>query len=162
MLFHINDVKLQSQTSRVVRCGQVCRTHTWLPLLQKTSNNVRLGMINNPSAAPSAQTTRVARAIWAAMQTQSANNAKNFITKLTKEETAAALESGTDIAEFAVGVGRGGRGGRVKIACYVFRNTHSVCLPRRAWTLRCSRRHTKIRSLTSCSPTPPTAGMCSN
>lgn len=83
-------------------------------------------MINNPSAAPSAQTTRVARAIWAAMQTQSANNAKNFITKLTKEETAAALESGTDIAEFAVGVGRGGR---VKIACYVFKNTHSLSLP---------------------------------
>ncbi|XP_075873860.1 UDP-glucose:glycoprotein glucosyltransferase 1 isoform X2 [Nelusetta ayraudi] len=69
----------------------------------KTSNNVRLGMINNPSAPLSTQTTRVARAIWAAMQTQSANNAKNFITKLTKEETAAALESGTDIAEFAVG-----------------------------------------------------------
>lgn len=126
MLFDINDVKLQSQTSRVVRCGQVCRTHTLLPLLQKTSNNVRLGMINNPSAAPSAQTTRVARAIWAAMQTQSANNAKNFITKLTKEETAVALESGTDIAEFAVGVGRGGR---VKIACYVFKNTHSLSLP---------------------------------
>lgn len=62
-------------------------------------------MINNPSAAPSAQTTRVARAIWAAMQTQSANNAKNFITKLTKEETAVALERGADIAEFAVGVG---------------------------------------------------------
>ncbi|XP_034530985.1 UDP-glucose:glycoprotein glucosyltransferase 1 [Notolabrus celidotus] len=69
----------------------------------KTSNNVRLGMINNPSAAPSAETSRVARAIWAAMQTQSANNAKNFITKLTKEETAAALEKGVDIGEFAVG-----------------------------------------------------------
>lgn len=62
-------------------------------------------MINNPSAAPSAQNTRVARAMWAAMQTQSANNAKNFITKLTKEETAAALESGADVGDFAVGVG---------------------------------------------------------
>uniref|UniRef100_UPI0037E97DDD UDP-glucose:glycoprotein glucosyltransferase 1 n=1 Tax=Semicossyphus pulcher TaxID=241346 RepID=UPI0037E97DDD len=69
----------------------------------KTSNNVRLGMINNPSAAPSAETSRVARAIWAAMQTQSANNAKNFITKMAKEETAAALEKGVDIGEFAVG-----------------------------------------------------------
>ena len=38
------------------------------------------------------------------MQTQTANNAKNFITKLTKEETAAALESGADVADFAVGV----------------------------------------------------------
>lgn len=65
-------------------------------------------MINNPSAASSAETSRVARAIWAAMQTQSANNAKNFITKMAKEETAAALEKGVDIGEFAVGV-RGGR-----------------------------------------------------
>nr|XP_020469630.1 UDP-glucose:glycoprotein glucosyltransferase 1 isoform X2 [Monopterus albus] len=69
----------------------------------KTSNNVRLGMINNPSASPSAETSHVARAIWAAMQTQSANNAKNFITKLAKEEVAASLEKGVDIKEFAVG-----------------------------------------------------------
>ncbi|XP_056283243.1 UDP-glucose:glycoprotein glucosyltransferase 1 isoform X2 [Pseudoliparis swirei] len=69
----------------------------------KTSNNVRLGTINNPSAAPSAEGSRVTRAISAAMQTQSANNAKNFITKLTKEETAAALEKGVDVGEFAVG-----------------------------------------------------------
>lgn len=69
----------------------------------KSSNNVRLGMINNPSTGPSAETSRVARAIWAAMQTQSANNAKNFITKLAKEETAVALQKGNDVAEFAVG-----------------------------------------------------------
>ncbi|KAI3367586.1 hypothetical protein L3Q82_026430 [Scortum barcoo] len=69
----------------------------------KTSNNVRLGMINNPSATPSAETSRVARAIWATMQTQSANNAKNFITKMAKEETVVALEKGVNIAEFAVG-----------------------------------------------------------
>ncbi|XP_076013398.1 UDP-glucose:glycoprotein glucosyltransferase 1 [Genypterus blacodes] len=69
----------------------------------KTSNNVRLGMINNPSGTLSAETGRVARAIWAAMQTQSANNAKNFITKMAKEETAGALEKGADIGSFAVG-----------------------------------------------------------
>ncbi|XP_012736496.2 UDP-glucose:glycoprotein glucosyltransferase 1 isoform X1 [Fundulus heteroclitus] len=69
----------------------------------KTSNNVRLGMINNPSSDLSAETSRVARAIWSAMQTQSANNAKNFITKMSKEETAEALEKGADIGEFAVG-----------------------------------------------------------
>uniref|UniRef100_A0A665U6A7 UDP-glucose glycoprotein glucosyltransferase 1 n=1 Tax=Echeneis naucrates TaxID=173247 RepID=A0A665U6A7_ECHNA len=69
----------------------------------KTSNNVRLGMISNPSTNPSAGTSRVARAIWAAMQTQSANNAKNFITKMAKEETATALQKGVDIGEFAVG-----------------------------------------------------------
>ncbi|KAM4625190.1 UDP-glucose:glycoprotein glucosyltransferase 1 [Polymixia lowei] len=69
----------------------------------KTSNNVRLGMINNPSDSPSADNSRVARAVWAAMQTQTANNAKNFITKMAKEETAAALEKGADIGQFAVG-----------------------------------------------------------
>lgn len=61
-------------------------------------------MINNPSTDPSAGTSAVARAIWAAMQTQSANNAKNFITKLAKEETATSLQKGVDIGEFAVGV----------------------------------------------------------
>mgnify|MGYP007124605730 CR=1 FL=1 len=61
-------------------------------------------MINNPSVALSAETSHVARAIWAAMQTQSANNAKNFITKMAKEETATALQTGIDIGEFAVGV----------------------------------------------------------
>ncbi|TSS97504.1 UDP-glucose:glycoprotein glucosyltransferase 1 [Bagarius yarrelli] len=69
----------------------------------KSSNNVRLGMINNPAESPSNSTTLIARAIWAAMQTQTANNAKNFITKLVKEETAASLYSGTNAAEFAVG-----------------------------------------------------------
>uniref|UniRef100_A0AAY5EX87 UDP-glucose ceramide glucosyltransferase-like 1 n=1 Tax=Electrophorus electricus TaxID=8005 RepID=A0AAY5EX87_ELEEL len=57
----------------------------------KTSNNVRLGVINNPTESPSNGTALIGLAIWAAMQTQTANNAKNFITKLTKEETARAL-----------------------------------------------------------------------
>ncbi|XP_043926163.1 UDP-glucose:glycoprotein glucosyltransferase 1 [Protopterus annectens] len=69
----------------------------------KTSNNVRIGMINNPSEDPSKENTHIARAIWAALQTQNSNNAKNFITKLAKEETAQALETGADIEEFAVG-----------------------------------------------------------
>lgn len=63
-------------------------------------------MINNPSSDPSVETSRVARAIWSAMQTQTANNAKNFITKMSKEETVEALERGVDIGEFAVGVRR--------------------------------------------------------
>lgn len=79
-------------------------------------------MINNPSAAPSAEMSRLARAIWAAMQTQSANNAKNFITKLAKEETAAALEMGVDIGEFAVGVRGDGR-----VHSSLFRMIVSVC-----------------------------------
>ena len=76
------------------------------PLRQKTSNSVRLGMINNPSESPSSEGSRVARAMWATMQTQTANNAMNFITKLTKEETAAALESGAHVTDFAVGVSK--------------------------------------------------------
>lgn len=61
-------------------------------------------MINNPSEDPATETTIIARAIWAALQTQTSNNAKNFITKLLKEENAKMLEAGTDITEFAVGV----------------------------------------------------------
>ncbi|KAL1021949.1 hypothetical protein UPYG_G00020290 [Umbra pygmaea] len=69
----------------------------------KTSNNVRLGLINNPSESLTSENNRVARAIWAASQTQTANNAKNFITKLAKEDTAKALETGADVTQFAVG-----------------------------------------------------------
>jgi len=61
-------------------------------------------MINNPSEDPNSQNTLVAKAIWAALQTQTSNNAKNFITKMAKEEIAKALEAGADILEFAVGV----------------------------------------------------------
>uniref|UniRef100_A0A8C2E455 UDP-glucose glycoprotein glucosyltransferase 1 n=1 Tax=Cyprinus carpio TaxID=7962 RepID=A0A8C2E455_CYPCA len=63
----------------------------------KTSNNVRLGVINNPSENLANEKSLIARAIWAAMQTQTANNAKNFITKMAKEETAQALYGGRDI-----------------------------------------------------------------
>ncbi|XP_041954806.1 UDP-glucose:glycoprotein glucosyltransferase 1 isoform X1 [Alosa sapidissima] len=69
----------------------------------KSSNNVRLGMINNPSENPTNESSLIARAIWAAMQTQTANNAKNFITKMAKEETAKAIYAGADISDFAVG-----------------------------------------------------------
>uniref|UniRef100_A0A8C3LZD4 UDP-glucose ceramide glucosyltransferase-like 1 n=1 Tax=Chrysolophus pictus TaxID=9089 RepID=A0A8C3LZD4_CHRPC len=70
---------------------------------QKSSNNVRISMINNPSEEPNSSNTVVAKAIWAALQTQTSNNAKNFITKMAKEEIAKALEAGADILEFAVG-----------------------------------------------------------
>ncbi|EDL99288.1 UDP-glucose ceramide glucosyltransferase-like 1, isoform CRA_c [Rattus norvegicus] len=70
---------------------------------QKTSNNVRISMINNPSREISDSSTPVSRAIWAALQTQTSNSAKNFITKMVKEETAEALAAGVDIGEFSVG-----------------------------------------------------------
>ncbi|KAL6090606.1 hypothetical protein STEG23_009455, partial [Scotinomys teguina] len=69
----------------------------------KTSNNVRISMINNPSQEISYANTPVFRAIWAALQTQTSNSAKNFITKMAKEETAEALAAGADIGEFSVG-----------------------------------------------------------
>uniref|UniRef100_A0A8D2IVX3 UDP-glucose ceramide glucosyltransferase-like 1 n=1 Tax=Varanus komodoensis TaxID=61221 RepID=A0A8D2IVX3_VARKO len=70
---------------------------------QKSSNYVRIGVINNPSEDPANENTVIARAIWAALQTQTSNNAKNFITKLAKEENAKMLEAGADITQFAVG-----------------------------------------------------------
>uniref|UniRef100_UPI00398E35CF UDP-glucose:glycoprotein glucosyltransferase 1 isoform X2 n=1 Tax=Pristiophorus japonicus TaxID=55135 RepID=UPI00398E35CF len=69
----------------------------------KSSNNLRIGLINNPSNEPTKENTVIARAIWATLNTQNINNAKNFITKLAKEETAKALAEGADIMEFAVG-----------------------------------------------------------
>ncbi|KAF3824566.1 hypothetical protein GH733_008851, partial [Mirounga leonina] len=47
--------------------------------------------------------TQISRAIWAALQTQTSNSAKNFITKMAKEETAEALAAGADIGGFSVG-----------------------------------------------------------
>lgn len=61
-------------------------------------------MINNPSQEISESSTPIFRAIWAALQTQASNSAKNFIAKMAKEETAEALAAGVDISEFSVGV----------------------------------------------------------
>nr|XP_014343631.1 PREDICTED: UDP-glucose:glycoprotein glucosyltransferase 1 [Latimeria chalumnae] len=69
----------------------------------KSSNNVRIGIVNNPREDPTGENLPISRAIWAALLTQTANNAKNFITKMAKEETVKALEAGADIIEFAVG-----------------------------------------------------------
>uniref|UniRef100_A0A8C0N2I8 UDP-glucose ceramide glucosyltransferase-like 1 n=1 Tax=Canis lupus familiaris TaxID=9615 RepID=A0A8C0N2I8_CANLF len=70
---------------------------------QKSSNNVRISMINNPSEDINYKNTQISRAIWAALQTQTSNSAKNFITKMAKEETAEALAAGADIGGFSVG-----------------------------------------------------------
>lgn len=61
-------------------------------------------MINNPNKEISYENTQISRAIWAALQTQTSNSAKNFITKMVKEDTAEALAMGADIREFSVGV----------------------------------------------------------
>ncbi|XP_004704006.2 UDP-glucose:glycoprotein glucosyltransferase 1 [Echinops telfairi] len=71
---------------------------------QKSSNNVRISVINNPSEDISYENTQISRAIWTALQMQASNSAKNFITKMVKEETAAALAAGADISVFSVGI----------------------------------------------------------
>ncbi|XP_010635932.1 UDP-glucose:glycoprotein glucosyltransferase 1 isoform X1 [Fukomys damarensis] len=70
---------------------------------QKSSNNIRISIINNPSKEISYEHTQISRAIWAALQTQTSNSAKNFITKMVKEDTAEALVAGADIGDFSVG-----------------------------------------------------------
>uniref|UniRef100_A0A8C2UXN0 UDP-glucose:glycoprotein glucosyltransferase 1 n=1 Tax=Chinchilla lanigera TaxID=34839 RepID=A0A8C2UXN0_CHILA len=70
---------------------------------QKSSNNVRISIINNPSEEITYEHTQISRAIWAALQTQTSNSAKNFITKMVKEDTSEALAAGADIGEFSVG-----------------------------------------------------------
>lgn len=72
-------------------------------------------MINNPSQEISYSSTPISRAIWAALQTQTSNSAKNFITKMAKEETAEALAAGMDIGEFSVGVRLAGSGASLAI-----------------------------------------------
>uniref|UniRef100_A0A452TQU7 UDP-glucose ceramide glucosyltransferase-like 1 n=1 Tax=Ursus maritimus TaxID=29073 RepID=A0A452TQU7_URSMA len=66
--------------------------------------SIVISMINNPSEDISYENTQISRAIWAALQTQTSNSAKNFITKMAKEETAEALAAGADIGGFSVGV----------------------------------------------------------
>lgn len=61
-------------------------------------------MINNPSEDVSYENTQISRAIWAALQTQTSSSAKNFITKMAKEETAEALAAGAHMGQFSVGV----------------------------------------------------------
>lgn len=82
---------------------QICLNVNFI-VVQKSSNHVRIGMINNPSEDPASENTVIARAIWVALQTQTSNIAKNFITKLAKEENAKELKAGAAITEFAVGV----------------------------------------------------------
>lgn len=77
-------------------------------------------MINNPAKEISYENTQISRAIWAALQTQTSNAAKNFITKMAKEGAAEALAAGADIAEFSVGV-----------RLWAFHEAAAFCLPRK-------------------------------
>ncbi|XP_002732378.1 UDP-glucose:glycoprotein glucosyltransferase 1-like, partial [Saccoglossus kowalevskii] len=60
----------------------------------KNSNKVRVGILNNPFREPSDGSHWLARAVNAALQSQTKNNAKNFIVKLLKEENIVEINDG--------------------------------------------------------------------
>ncbi|OQV12944.1 UDP-glucose:glycoprotein glucosyltransferase 1 [Hypsibius exemplaris] len=61
----------------------------------KASNDVRIGIIYNPSESSLAGDLRISKAIQVALETQPMNLARNFITKLLKEENVAEIAVGT-------------------------------------------------------------------
>ncbi|XP_078695179.1 UDP-glucose:glycoprotein glucosyltransferase 1-like [Branchiostoma floridae x Branchiostoma belcheri] len=60
----------------------------------KSSNTVRIGVLHNPSSPPQDGTQTFARAAQAALDTQTMTLAKNFITKLAKEENVPLVQEG--------------------------------------------------------------------
>ena len=73
--------------------------------LQKSSNDVRVGVIHNPSTAPDKELHWLARAVYAVQETQNRNYAKNFITKLLKENNYDSISKGSaKVQDFEVNV----------------------------------------------------------
>uniref|UniRef100_K7F5W8 UDP-glucose ceramide glucosyltransferase-like 1 n=1 Tax=Pelodiscus sinensis TaxID=13735 RepID=K7F5W8_PELSI len=68
----------------------------------KTSNHMRLGIVNNPMSKIMEDNTAIARAILTAFLTQKNSNLKSFLSKISKEETAKALATGTKIKKLLV------------------------------------------------------------
>ncbi|CAH1245599.1 UGGT1 [Branchiostoma lanceolatum] len=60
----------------------------------KSSNTVRIGVLHNPTSVPQDGSQTFARAVQAALDTQTMTLAKNFITKLAKEENVPLVEGG--------------------------------------------------------------------
>lgn len=73
---------------------------------QKTTNNIRFSIIHNPTTIPNDQSpTSIARAVYVAMETLPVGMAKNYVTKLVKEEHVEEIKSGIKTLEdLAVGV----------------------------------------------------------
>ncbi|NWT57014.1 UGGG2 glucosyltransferase, partial [Erythrocercus mccallii] len=67
-----------------------------------TSRHTRVGILNNPSSKIQEDNTVIARGILAAFLTQTNNNLKSFLSKLSKEETAKSLAAGTKIVKFLI------------------------------------------------------------
>ncbi|NXW47072.1 UGGG2 glucosyltransferase, partial [Nyctiprogne leucopyga] len=67
-----------------------------------TSSHTRVGILNNPSSKIKEDNTVIARGILTAFLTQNNNNLRSFLTKLSKEEAAKSLASGTKIAKLLI------------------------------------------------------------
>ena len=71
---------------------------------QKTSNAVRIGLISNADTTGKGSQW-LARAVQAALQTQSRNHAKLFVQKLIKEENYLSMDRGdTKVQDYEVNV----------------------------------------------------------
>ncbi|NXM25033.1 UGGG2 glucosyltransferase, partial [Oxyruncus cristatus] len=67
-----------------------------------TSSCTRVGILNNPSSKIKESNTAIARGILTAFLTQNNSNLKSFLSKLSKEETAKSLATGTKITKFLI------------------------------------------------------------
>ena len=73
---------------------------------QKTTNNMRFGLVHNPSKMPEDKKSHpISRAIYTAMDSLTLGIAKSFITKLVKEDIVKDLSQGKKTMEdLSVGV----------------------------------------------------------
>ncbi len=89
-------------------CGT--RKENNIRVLQKHTNDVRIGIVHNPTSLPArddAAAHFLSRAVHVALETQEPGMAKSFVTKLLKEENVAALRSGAkSLRDLAVHVSR--------------------------------------------------------
>lgn len=62
--------------------------------LSKSSKNVRIGFVYNPTSVDQSGEYQITKAVQVAIETQSMQFARNYVTKLLKEENVAELRSG--------------------------------------------------------------------
>ncbi|KAF7709852.1 UDP-glucose:glycoprotein glucosyltransferase 2 isoform X2 [Silurus meridionalis] len=72
--------------------------------MKSSGSSSRVGVINNPSEQPTEDNSRLYRAIWASLLTQSSKNTLDFTLKLLKNETVQLLERGTKIKDLLLKV----------------------------------------------------------
>ncbi|XP_023698378.2 UDP-glucose:glycoprotein glucosyltransferase 2 isoform X1 [Paramormyrops kingsleyae] len=61
----------------------------------KSSTNMRVGVLSNPSSKVTEDNTPISRAIWASLHTQRSRETLSFVQKIIKHENAHLLEQGT-------------------------------------------------------------------